>query len=82
MCVPLPQGGRGTAAANFCAEYRHDAARRVDRNMSILGYFHGFNARWNRDFDVHYGWCLDAPYKAANNERAIRAQRLHECRGY
>jgi hypothetical protein len=70
------------ADPNFCGEYAHDAVRQVDVNMSIPGCFHGFNARWNRDFGVHYGWCLGAPYEAANSERAIRAQRLRECRGY
>ena len=70
------------ADPNFCAEYAHDAVRQVDINMSVPGCFHGFNPRWNRDYGVHYGWCLGASYEAANSERAIRAERLHECRGY
>ena len=68
------------ADPNFCAEYARDAVRQTDHNMSIPGCFHGFDARWNRDYGVHYGWCLGAPYEAANRERAIRAERLRECR--
>ncbi len=68
------------ADPQFCAEYARDAVRQVDVNMSIPGCFRGFDARWNRDYGVHYGWCLGAPYEAANRERAIRAQRLRECR--
>jgi hypothetical protein len=68
------------ADPQFCAEYARDAVRQVDVDMSIPGCFRGFDARWNRDYGVHYGWCLGAPYEAANRERAIRAQRLRECR--
>ena len=68
------------ADPNFCAEYARDAVRQVNVNMTIPGCFRGFDARWNRDYGVHYGWCLSAPYEAANRERAIRAERLRECR--
>ena len=68
------------ADPGFCAEYARDAVRQVDVNMSIPGCFRGFDARWNRDYGHHYGWCLGAPYEVANRERAIRAERLRECR--
>ncbi|THD43222.1 MAG: hypothetical protein E7774_13570 [Bradyrhizobium sp.] len=71
------------ADPNFCAEYARDAVRQVEVNMATPGCFRGFDARWNRDYGVHYGWCLGASYEAANGERALRAHRLRECRlGY
>jgi hypothetical protein len=69
-----------SADPGFCAVYARDAVRQVELNMSIPGCFKGFDARWNRDYGVHYGWCLGAAYEAANHERAIRAERLRECR--
>jgi len=57
-----------------------DAGREVDVNMSILGCFKGFNARWNRDYRHHYEWRLGAPCDAANAEREYRRARLSECR--
>ncbi len=68
------------ADPGFCAQYARQAVHEVDVNMSIPGCFRGFDARWDRDYGHHYGWCLGAPYEAANRERAIRALRQRECR--
>jgi len=64
----------------FCAQYARDAVHEVDVNMTIPGCFKGFDARWNRNFDHHYGWCLGAPFEAAIAERDYRRARLAECR--
>jgi hypothetical protein len=29
---------------------------------------------------VHYGWCITAPYAAAESERAMRTRYLPNCR--
>jgi hypothetical protein len=68
------------ADPGFCANYARTAVHEVDVNMSIPGCFKGFNARWNRNYGGHYGWCLGVPYEAANAEREYRRTRLAECR--
>src|SRR5208282_434228 len=60
------------ADPQFCADYARAAVHEVDVNMSIPGCFRGFNARWNRDYGHHYGWCLGVSYEAANAEREYR----------
>jgi hypothetical protein len=68
------------ADPEFCAGYARNAVHEVDVNMAIPGCFHGFNARWNRDYGHHYGWCLGVSYNAANAEREYRRAGLAECR--
>ena len=68
------------ADPGFCADYARAAVHEVDVNMTIPGCFKGFDARWNRDFGHHYGWCLGVSYDAANAEREYRRARLAECR--
>jgi hypothetical protein len=68
------------ADPGFCAEYARQAIHEVDVNMQIPGCFKGFNARWNRNYAGHYGWCLGVPYAEANAEREYRRARLSECR--
>ncbi|MGD0641812.1 MAG: hypothetical protein ABSC22_13780 [Roseiarcus sp.] len=68
------------ADPGFCAEYARQAVHEVDMNMSIPGCFKGFNARWNRNYGVHYNWCLGVAYAEANAEREYRRARLSECR--
>jgi len=68
------------APPGFCADYARNAVHEVEVNMTIPGCFKGFDARWNRNFDHHYGWCLGAPFEAANAERDYRRARLAECR--
>ena len=68
------------ADPRFCADYARAAVHEVDVNMSIPGCFKGFDARWNRDYGHHYGWCLGVSYEAANAEREYRRARLAECR--
>ncbi len=70
------------ADPQFCANYARDAVHEVNVNMAIPGCFKGFNPRWNRDYGVHYGWCLGASYDAANAEREYRRARLSECRAH
>jgi len=81
-CAALAAFSAPSMAADpdFCAHYARQAVHEVDVNMSIPGCFKGFNLRWRRNFDQHYGWCLGVSYEQANAEREYRRARLSECR--
>jgi hypothetical protein len=67
------------ADPGYCAHYASQAIWQFNRNRSIPGCFHGADGRWNANYDVHYGWCISAPYEAVRAEDAYRGERLHEC---
>ena len=80
------------ANPNFCADYARTAVHEVDVNMSIPGCFKGFDARWNRDYGHHYGWCLGvsskpptpsantvAPTRRGRARADVSAGRLRAC---
>jgi len=83
-CAGLAAFSAPSMAADpaFCAQYARQAVHEVDVNMSIPGCFHGFNARWHRNYGQHYGWCLGVSYEQANAEREYRRARLSECRAH
>lgn len=70
------------ADPGFCGDYARAALR-----QTRLGYAAPYcapgmrGARWSGDFNVHYHWCLGAPYDAASREREIRREYLVRCRG-
>ncbi len=66
----------------FCAQYAQQAVHEVDVNMSIPGCFKGFDARWDKNFNHHYNWCLGVAFEQANAERDYRRARLAECRAH
>jgi hypothetical protein len=67
------------ADPGYCQHYASQAVWQYNRNRSIPGCFHGADGRWHANFDVHYGWCVTAPYEAVRAEDSYRGERLHEC---
>jgi len=68
------------AGPGFCADYSRAAVRQFELARSIPGCLGGGSARWNPDYQVHYGWCLNVPPGAAVSERAIRSREIAVCR--
>jgi hypothetical protein len=68
------------APPGFCDRYAHEAVHEFRANVHIPECFHGENARWHDNFDVHFNWCLHVSEDKADEERDIRRAKLHECR--
>jgi len=70
------------ADPGFCANYSTAAVRQVEAARQNPACRPGlFGDRWSPDYRVHYGWCITAPYRAAEEEREIRKRYLQSCRG-
>ena len=69
------------ADPGFCRTYATAALRQVEAARSNPRCAMGaVGARWSGRFDVHYNWCLGAPYGAAGRERDARTFFLRRCR--
>ena len=69
------------ADPGFCRNYAVAALRQVSVARSVPRCAMGaVGARWSGRFEVHYNWCLGAPYVAAGRERDIRTDYLRRCR--
>ena len=67
------------ADPGYCDRYARSAVAQFERNRQIPGCFHGADARWSPNFDAHFGWCVRAPFGAAEAEKASRTGRLRQC---
>jgi len=88
-CAAIAAAGALLAAATaaqaadpgFCRNYATAALRQVSVARSIPRCAMGaVGARWSPRFEVHFNWCLHAPYAAAGRERDARTAMLRACR--
>src|SRR5208337_1083504 len=78
VCVSA--GAAFAADPDCCAQYARLAVHEASV-LSTLSCFGGYDGRWHRDYDRHYGWCLTVSRGEAASERDYRRMRLYEC-GY
>jgi hypothetical protein len=70
------------ADPGFCNGYSTAAVRQVERAREWAACRPGLiGTRWSSDYRVHYSWCITARYEAAEEERHLRTEYLHSCRG-
>jgi hypothetical protein len=70
------------ADPGFCSNYSTAAVRQVQAARENPACRPGLmGTRWSPDYRVHYGWCITAPYGAAEEEREMRKRYLQSCRG-
>ncbi len=90
MLKPVIAAGLLAAATNvacaappeFCASYAAAAVRQAEVAHRVPPCAPGaIGTRWSVQYGVHYGWCITAPFAAADRERAIRTRYLRSCRG-
>jgi hypothetical protein len=79
-CLTTLATSASAAPPGFCADYSRGAVRQFELARAIPGCLGGGSARWNPDFQVHYGWCLNVAPGAAFSERAIRSRGIADCR--
>lgn len=69
------------ADPGFCQTYATAALRQVEVARSNPRCAMGaVGARWSPRFEVHYNWCLGAPYPVVQRERDARTFFLRRCR--
>ncbi len=69
------------ADPRFCADYSAAAVRQARVAHAVPTCAPGaIGTRWSLDYRVHYGWCITAPYAAAEAERGMRTRYLRSCR--
>jgi hypothetical protein len=69
------------ADPGFCNTYATAATRQVGVARSIPRCaMRAVGTRWSQRFEVHFNWCLHAPYSAAVRERDARTAMLRACR--
>jgi hypothetical protein len=68
------------APPEFCEHYAREAVHEFRADTHIPFCFHGENARWHDNYDIHFHWCLHVSIDQANAERDYRRARLLECR--
>ena len=65
----------------FCRNYATAAMRQVRAAFETPRCAMGAGgSRWSRRYEVHFNWCLGAPYAAAGRERDARTYYLRGCR--
>jgi len=79
-CLAAAPTAAHAAAPGFCADYARAAVRQFEAARAIPGCLGGASARWNPDYRIHYGWCLNVAPPAAFTERDIRTRELSGCR--
>jgi len=79
-CVPALPTAANAAAPGFCADYARAAVRQFEAASAIPGCIGGPSPRWNPDYQIHYGWCLNIAPPAAFAERGARSTHLSNCR--
>jgi hypothetical protein len=68
------------AGPEYCQRYASNAVQAQLRNIQ---YRCGFTGRaWSTDYGDHFGWCVRAPWAAAEHEERVRRRLLRACRGY
>lgn len=74
-------GQPGFAAdPGYCAQYASKAVRAQLGNIQSYCGFTG--GAWHTDYHRHFGWCVQAPWVAADREERVRRRLLRSCRGY
>jgi hypothetical protein len=74
-------GSAFAADPRFCADYSTAAVRQARvAHMTPSCAPGAIGTRWTENYRVHYGWCITAPYGAAERERAMRTRYLRSCR--
>jgi len=64
----------------FCRDYTRAALAQVQKALAIPRCRRGMDGpRWSADYKVHFGWCLGASLRAADEERAARTVHLRRC---
>jgi len=76
-------GAANAADPRFCSDYAAAAVRQARVAHATPSCAPGaIGTRWTVNYGVHYGWCITAPYGAAEAERGMRTRYLRSCRGY
>ena len=79
--VVIGSGQPGFAAdPEYCTHYASKAVHAQLRNIHSRCGFTG--GAWHTGYHVHFGWCVHAPWVAADREERIRRRLLRSCRGY
>ena len=83
VAVMLPAAALAPSAqaANpaACVGYANQAVFQQHRNLAQGCGFVG--PRWQKNYGLHYAWCLTAPYSAVKHETSARHHMLQQCTG-
>ncbi len=66
------------ADLQYCHRYASQAVRAQLSNIHYRCDFTG--RRWSTDYRDHFGWCVYAPWEAADREESVRRRSLRDCR--
>lgn len=66
------------AGPEYCHRYASNAVQAQLRNIDYRCGFTG--RRWSTDYRDHFGWCVRAPWYAADQEERARRHSLRTCR--
>jgi hypothetical protein len=79
--VLIGLGQPGFAAdPGYCHRYASNAAQAQLRNIQYRCAFVG--RAWSTDYGDHFGWCIQAPWEAADREERVRRRLLRSCLGW
>lgn len=62
----------------YCSQYANKAVHAQLRNIQYRCGFTG--GAWHTDYHRHFGWCVQAPWMAADREERVRRRLLLSCR--
>jgi hypothetical protein len=66
---------------DFCQRYAQSAVAEYYRANSFPACGHPAGPRWHGNFQVHYDWCVQVPYRDVESEANARHTLLNACAG-
>lgn len=77
----LPSIELMAASETACRAYANRAVQQYQIANTHANCHHNMNARWQPNYQNHYGWCLNAQTSWLQSEQKIRDNFLAKCGG-